>query len=59
MKTPWAAIDLNVIFLLLAMMIFVGVIKKTGMFQLLAYKAYALARGNVFILALSCNSSPR
>jgi Na+/H+ antiporter NhaD/arsenite permease-like protein len=46
-----AAIDMNVIFLLLAMMIFVGVMKKTGMFQWLAYKAYALAKGNVFILA--------
>jgi Na+/H+ antiporter NhaD/arsenite permease-like protein len=32
-------------------MLFVGVMKKTGMFQFLAYKAYALARGNVFVLA--------
>ena len=32
------------------MMIFVGVMKKTGMFQFLAYKAYALAQGNVFVL---------
>jgi len=46
-----AAIDLNVIFLLLGMMIFVGVLKKTGVFQFLAYKAYAWARGNVFILS--------
>jgi Na+/H+ antiporter NhaD/arsenite permease-like protein len=45
------AIDLNVIFLLMGMMLFVGVMKKTGMFQFLAYKAYALARGNVFVLA--------
>ena len=45
------AIDLNVIFLLMGMMIFVGVMKKTGMFQFLAYKAYAWARGNVFVLA--------
>ncbi|MHC1728903.1 MAG: SLC13 family permease [Syntrophobacteraceae bacterium] len=45
------AIDLNVIFLLLGMMIFVGVLKKTGMFQFLAYKSYAWAKGNVFILA--------
>jgi Na+/H+ antiporter NhaD/arsenite permease-like protein len=45
------AIDLNVIFLLLGMMIFVGVLKRTGMFQFLAYKAYAWARGNVFVLA--------
>jgi Na+/H+ antiporter NhaD/arsenite permease-like protein len=46
-----AAIDLNVIFLLLGMMIFVGVLKRTGMFQFLAYKAYAWAKGNVFVLS--------
>jgi len=46
------AVDLNVIFLLLGMMIFVGVLKKTGMFQFLAYKSYAWARGNVFILSV-------
>jgi Na+/H+ antiporter NhaD/arsenite permease-like protein len=46
------AIDLNVIFLLMGMMIIVGVTKKTGMFQWLAYKAYAVARGNVFLLAI-------
>lgn len=45
------AIDLNVIFLLLGMMIIVGVLKKTGLFQWLAYKSYAVARGNVFALA--------
>ena len=45
------AIDLNVIFLLMAMMIIVGVMKKTGVFQWLAYKSYELARGNVFVLA--------
>jgi Na+/H+ antiporter NhaD/arsenite permease-like protein len=45
------AIDLNVIFLLMAMMIIVGVMKKTGVFQWLAYKSYAVARGNVFALA--------
>lgn len=45
------AVDLNVIFLLLGMMIFVGVLKKTGMFQFLAYKAYDWAGGNVFVLA--------
>ena len=45
-------IDLNVIFLLMGMMIVVGVLKKTGLFQWLAYKSYALARGNIFILSL-------
>ena len=46
------AIDLNVIFLLLGMMIFVGVMKKTGVFQFLAYKAYGWAKGNVFVLSI-------
>jgi Na+/H+ antiporter NhaD/arsenite permease-like protein len=45
------AIDMNVIFLLMGMMIFVGVMKKTGMFQWLAYKSFALARGNIFVLS--------
>ena len=45
------AIDMNVIFLLIAMMIIVGVLKRTGLFQWLAYKSYELARGNVFVLA--------
>jgi Na+/H+ antiporter NhaD/arsenite permease-like protein len=46
------AMDMNVVFLLLGMMIIVGAIKKTGMFQWIAYKSYALARGNVFVLAV-------
>jgi len=50
-KDAMRAIDLNVIFLLMGMMIIVGVLKKTGLFQWLAYKSYALARGNIFILA--------
>lgn len=45
------AIDMNVIFLLMGMMIIVGVLKKTGLFQWLAYKSYAMARGNIFILS--------
>jgi Na+/H+ antiporter NhaD/arsenite permease-like protein len=45
------AIDLNVIFLLMGMMIIVGVLKKTGLFQWLAFKSFALARGNVVVLA--------
>jgi Na+/H+ antiporter NhaD/arsenite permease-like protein len=46
-----SAIDLNVIFLLMAMMMIVGVTKKTGLFQWMAYKAFQTSRGNVFILA--------
>ena len=45
------AIDLNVILLLLAMMIIVGITKKTGVFQWLAYKSFQLAKGNVLVLA--------
>lgn len=45
------AIDMNVIFLLMAMMMIVGVMKKTGVFQWMAYKAYQIAKGNVFALA--------
>jgi len=45
------AIDMNVIFLLMAMMIIVGVMKKTGIFQWMAYKSYQMAKGNVFVLA--------
>jgi Na+/H+ antiporter NhaD/arsenite permease-like protein len=46
------AIDLNVIFLLMSMMIIVGVMKKTGVFQWIAFKAYQVARGNVYVLCL-------
>ncbi|MBI5602054.1 MAG: ArsB/NhaD family transporter [Deltaproteobacteria bacterium] len=45
------AMDMNVIFLLMAMMIIVGVMKKTGVFQWMAYKSFQLAKGNVFALA--------
>ena len=47
-----AAIDMNVIFLLMGMMIIVGVLKNTGVFQWCAYIAYKFARGNVFLLAV-------
>ena len=46
------AIDFNVIFLLMSMMIIVGVMKKTGVFQWLAYKSYALSKGNVLRLSI-------
>jgi Na+/H+ antiporter NhaD/arsenite permease-like protein len=45
------AIDQNVIFLLMAMMIIVGITKKTGVFQWTAYKAFQMARGNIFALS--------
>ena len=46
------AIDMNVIFLLMGMMIIVGILKHTGIFQWCAYKCYQLARGNVTFLAI-------
>jgi Na+/H+ antiporter NhaD/arsenite permease-like protein len=45
------AIDMNVVFLLMGMMIIVGVLKKTGVFQWLACRCYGIARGNIFVLA--------
>ncbi len=47
-----AAIDMNVVFLLMGMMIIVGILKHTGVFQWCAYKCYQMARGNVFILSV-------
>lgn len=46
------AIDMNVIFLLMGMMIIVGVLKHTGVFQWCAYISFKLARGNVFNLSV-------
>jgi Na+/H+ antiporter NhaD/arsenite permease-like protein len=49
------AIDMNVIFLLLGMMIIVGILKHTGIFQWCAYMSYKIAKGNVMALAIiSC-----
>lgn len=45
------AVDWNVIFLLMGMMIIVGVLKVSGVFQWLAYKSFQVARGNIFLLA--------
>lgn len=46
------AIDNNVIFLLMAMMIIVGVLKRTGVFQWFAYKSFHLARGSIYTLSV-------
>ena len=46
------AIDGNVIFLLLAMMIIVGVLKRTGVFQWMAYKSFQAAQGSIYALAV-------
>ncbi|MEA1925145.1 MAG: ArsB/NhaD family transporter [Candidatus Altiarchaeota archaeon] len=46
------AIDFNVIFLLMGMMIIVAIMKRTGVFQWMAYKAYQFAKGNVWHLCV-------
>jgi Na+/H+ antiporter NhaD/arsenite permease-like protein len=51
-KRAMSVIDMNVIFLLMGMMIIVGVLKKTGVFQWCAYMSFKLARGNVFMLSV-------
>jgi Na+/H+ antiporter NhaD/arsenite permease-like protein len=46
------AVDMNVIFLLMGMMIIVGVLKNTGVFQWCAYISYKMAKGKVFLLTI-------
>ncbi|MDY6988845.1 MAG: ArsB/NhaD family transporter [Thermodesulfobacteriota bacterium] len=46
------SIDMNVVFLLMGMMIIVGVLKNTGVFQWCAYVSYKLAKGKVFVLTV-------
>lgn len=45
-------VDYNVIFLLMGMMIIVGIMKETGVFQWLAYKSYEYSGGKVWNLVL-------
>ena len=45
------AIDMNVIFLLMAMMIIVGIMKKSGVFPWLAFRSYQISKGNIFFLS--------
>ncbi len=45
------AVDWNVIFLLMGMMIIVGVLKVSGVFQWLAYKSFEVAKGQIFLLS--------
>jgi Na+/H+ antiporter NhaD/arsenite permease-like protein len=47
-----ASIDMNVVFLLMGMMIIVGVLKNTGVFQWCAYISYKVAKGKVFVLTV-------
>jgi Na+/H+ antiporter NhaD/arsenite permease-like protein len=45
------SVDWNVIFLLMGMMIIVGVLKESGIFQWMAYKSFQLTKGRIFMLA--------
>ena len=47
-----ASIDMNVVFLLMGMMIIVGVLKNTGVFQWCAYISYKMAKGKIFVLTI-------
>lgn len=46
------AVDYNVIFLLIGMMIIVNILSKTGLFQFLAIKAAKLAKGKPFMILI-------
>lgn len=43
-------VDWNVIFLIMGMMIVIAVVEETGMFQWLAFTAYKISRGKMFLL---------
>ncbi len=47
------AIDWNVIFLLMGMMVIVGVLKESGVFQWMAYKSFELTGGRIFLLSVA------
>ncbi len=44
-------VDWNVVFLLMGMMIIVGALKSSGVFQWLAYKSFHVAKGNIYMLS--------
>lgn len=43
-------IDFEVIFLLMTMMIFMGIMSETGVFQWLAFRTFQLGQGNAFLV---------
>ncbi len=45
-------VDFDVIFLVMGMMIVIAVIEETGIFQWLAYQAYRLSQGKMWLLAV-------
>lgn len=46
-----STVDWNVVFLLMGMMIIVGVLKLSGVFQWLAYKSFQVAQGKIYLLS--------
>lgn len=45
-------VDFDVIFLVMGMMIVIGVIEETGIFQWMSYQAYRLSGGRIWLLAV-------
>lgn len=45
-------VDFNVVFLVMGMMIVIGVIEETGIFQWMAFQAYRLSGGRVWLLVV-------
>ncbi|NIV38265.1 MAG: citrate transporter [Anaerolineae bacterium] len=43
-------VDWNVIFLIMGMMIIIAVVERTGIFQWMAYQAYRISRGRLWLL---------
>lgn len=45
-------VDWNVVFLVMGMMIIIAVVERTGIFQWLAFSAYRIARGRIWLLLI-------
>jgi Na+/H+ antiporter NhaD/arsenite permease-like protein len=45
-------VDFNVIFLLMGMMIVIAIVEETGVFQWLAYQAFRLSQGKIWLLTV-------
>ncbi len=45
-------VDFDVVFLVMGMMIVIGILETTGIFQWLAYQAYRLSRGRAWLLVI-------
>ena len=48
--TAMGYVDWNVIFLIMGMMIIIAVVERTGIFQWMAYQAYRISRGRLWLL---------